>query len=205
VAGTRANGLERPAADLVRDPPAPRRSGRRDPVARRAAQRAGQDPHDLGGMVVGLPSCHHHARAAGGGTSARAAYLPARRPAGRARAEGRPGRVAERRSHERVPPGAGRPDLSVDPGRGLLYKGSRVPVPLHGAPRALPQGPSGPRHASGPAGRDAGAGVGALPARPGALQRSPFFKVWASAAIDEMLSALYEQRVLGVLPDPCRA
>ena len=31
----------------------------------------------------------------------------------------------------------------------------------------------------------------------GALQQSPFFKVWASAAIDEMLSALYEQRVLG--------
>ena len=29
------------------------------------------------------------------------------------------------------------------------------------------------------------------------LQLSPFFKVWASAAIDEMLSALYEQRVLG--------
>jgi hypothetical protein len=31
----------------------------------------------------------------------------------------------------------------------------------------------------------------------GALQQSPFFKVWASAAIDEMLSALYEQRILG--------
>jgi len=39
----------------------------------------------------------------------------------------------------------------------------------------------------------------------GAVQQSPFFKVWASAAIDEMLSALYEQRVLGALPDPCRA
>ncbi|MEX2222688.1 MAG: hypothetical protein WEG40_12905 [Candidatus Rokuibacteriota bacterium] len=39
----------------------------------------------------------------------------------------------------------------------------------------------------------------------GAMQRSPFFKVWASAAIDEMLSALYEQRILGALPDPCRA
>jgi hypothetical protein len=37
------------------------------------------------------------------------------------------------------------------------------------------------------------------------MQQSPFFKVWASAAIDEMLSALYEQRVLGALPDPCRA
>ena len=34
----------------------------------------------------------------------------------------------------------------------------------------------------------------------GAIQQSPFFKVWASAAIDEMLSALYEQRVLGALP-----
>jgi hypothetical protein len=31
----------------------------------------------------------------------------------------------------------------------------------------------------------------------GAMQQSPFFKVWASAAIDEMLSALYEQRLLG--------
>lgn len=31
----------------------------------------------------------------------------------------------------------------------------------------------------------------------GALQQSPFFRVWASAAIDEMLSALYEQRLLG--------
>jgi hypothetical protein len=28
----------------------------------------------------------------------------------------------------------------------------------------------------------------------GTIQRSPFFKLWASAAIDEMLSALYEQR-----------
>jgi hypothetical protein len=27
------------------------------------------------------------------------------------------------------------------------------------------------------------------------MQQSPFFKVWASAAIDEMLSALYEQHV----------
>ncbi len=34
----------------------------------------------------------------------------------------------------------------------------------------------------------------------GAMQQSPFFRVWASAAIDEMLSALYEQRVLGALP-----
>lgn len=34
----------------------------------------------------------------------------------------------------------------------------------------------------------------------GAMQQSPFFKVWASAAIDEMLSALYEQRILGALP-----
>ncbi len=34
----------------------------------------------------------------------------------------------------------------------------------------------------------------------GAMQQSPFFKVWASAAIDEMLSALYEQRVLDALP-----
>jgi hypothetical protein len=34
----------------------------------------------------------------------------------------------------------------------------------------------------------------------GALQQSPFFKVWASAAIDEMLSALYEQRVLCAPP-----
>ncbi len=34
----------------------------------------------------------------------------------------------------------------------------------------------------------------------GAMQQSPIFKVWASAAIDEMLSALYEQRVLDALP-----
>jgi hypothetical protein len=34
----------------------------------------------------------------------------------------------------------------------------------------------------------------------GAIQQSPFFKVWASAAIDEMLSALYEQQLLGDLP-----
>lgn len=34
----------------------------------------------------------------------------------------------------------------------------------------------------------------------GAIQQSPFFKVWASAAIDEMLSALYEQQLLGELP-----
>jgi len=34
----------------------------------------------------------------------------------------------------------------------------------------------------------------------GVMQQSPFFRVWASAAIDEMLSALYEQRVLGALP-----
>ena len=39
----------------------------------------------------------------------------------------------------------------------------------------------------------------------GAMQQSPIFKMWASAAIDEMLSALYEQRLLGALPDPCRA
>jgi hypothetical protein len=29
----------------------------------------------------------------------------------------------------------------------------------------------------------------------GAMQQSPIFKVWAFAAIDEMLSALYEQHV----------
>jgi len=34
----------------------------------------------------------------------------------------------------------------------------------------------------------------------GAMQQSPIFQVWASAAIDEMLSALYEQRILGMLP-----
>jgi hypothetical protein len=33
-----------------------------------------------------------------------------------------------------------------------------------------------------------------------ALQRdTPFFAIWASAAIDEMLSALYERLVLGAL------
>jgi hypothetical protein len=31
----------------------------------------------------------------------------------------------------------------------------------------------------------------------GALQASPFFRIWASAAIDEMLSALHERVVLG--------
>ena len=31
----------------------------------------------------------------------------------------------------------------------------------------------------------------------GALQRSPFFKVWASAGIDEMLSTLHERLVVG--------
>jgi Thioredoxin len=30
-----------------------------------------------------------------------------------------------------------------------------------------------------------------------ALQASPFFRIWASAAVDEMLSALYERLVLG--------
>jgi len=30
-----------------------------------------------------------------------------------------------------------------------------------------------------------------------AMQRSPFFDIWASAAIDEILSALHEKRVLG--------
>lgn len=30
----------------------------------------------------------------------------------------------------------------------------------------------------------------------GAMQRSPFFKLWASAAVDEMLSALYERMLL---------
>ena len=34
----------------------------------------------------------------------------------------------------------------------------------------------------------------------GAAQQSPFFKVWASAAVDEMLSALYELHVVGSLP-----
>jgi hypothetical protein len=29
-----------------------------------------------------------------------------------------------------------------------------------------------------------------------AMQQSPFFDLWASAAVDEILSALYEQRVL---------
>jgi hypothetical protein len=30
-----------------------------------------------------------------------------------------------------------------------------------------------------------------------ALQRSPFFPMWASAAVDEMLSALHERIVVG--------
>jgi hypothetical protein len=34
----------------------------------------------------------------------------------------------------------------------------------------------------------------------GVMQQSPFFKVWAAAAIDEMLSALYERQLLGDLP-----
>jgi hypothetical protein len=34
----------------------------------------------------------------------------------------------------------------------------------------------------------------------GAMQQSPIFKVWASGAIDEMLSALYERLVIGTLP-----
>ena len=34
----------------------------------------------------------------------------------------------------------------------------------------------------------------------GAAQQSPFFKAWASAAIDEMLAALYELHVVGSLP-----
>jgi len=29
------------------------------------------------------------------------------------------------------------------------------------------------------------------------MQQSPIFKVWASGAIDEMLSALYERLVIG--------
>ena len=32
----------------------------------------------------------------------------------------------------------------------------------------------------------------------GALQESPFFPMWASAAIDEMLSALHERLVVGL-------
>jgi hypothetical protein len=31
----------------------------------------------------------------------------------------------------------------------------------------------------------------------GALQGSPFFPMWASAAVDEMLSALHERIVVG--------
>jgi hypothetical protein len=31
----------------------------------------------------------------------------------------------------------------------------------------------------------------------GALQASPFFRIWASAAVDEILSALHERVVLG--------
>ena len=31
----------------------------------------------------------------------------------------------------------------------------------------------------------------------GAMQASPFFDLWASAGIDEILSAIYEKRVLG--------
>jgi hypothetical protein len=30
-----------------------------------------------------------------------------------------------------------------------------------------------------------------------AMQASPFFDLWASAGIDEILSGLYERRVLG--------
>jgi hypothetical protein len=30
-----------------------------------------------------------------------------------------------------------------------------------------------------------------------AMQQSPFSDLWASAGVDEILSALYEQRVLG--------
>ena len=33
----------------------------------------------------------------------------------------------------------------------------------------------------------------------GALQQSPFFRVWACAGIDEMLSALHERLVMGPL------
>jgi len=29
------------------------------------------------------------------------------------------------------------------------------------------------------------------------MQQSPFFDLWASAGVDEILSALYERRILG--------
>jgi thiol-disulfide isomerase/thioredoxin len=35
-----------------------------------------------------------------------------------------------------------------------------------------------------------------------ALQQSPFFKVWACAGVDEMISALHERLVLGAKPTP---
>ena len=36
----------------------------------------------------------------------------------------------------------------------------------------------------------------------GALQQSPFFALWASAAIDEILSGLHERLVVGSLAPP---
>ena len=75
--------------------------------------------------------------------------------------------------------------------------GSRIPVSLHGAPRALPRDRLVPAMQAARPGETREQAWERFLHDWGALQQSPFFKVWASAAIDEMLSALYEQRVLG--------
>ena len=110
------------------------------------------------------------------------------------RPAGEPGKFAECRHRERVPPGARRPDVPVGAGGGLLHEGTPVPLPLHRVPGDLSQDAAGRGDAGAAAGRDYGAAVGELyPRLARAPDDQPLFPLWASATIDEMLSALHER------------
>ena len=200
VAGPRAAGSERAAPRMVRAEPAQRSAGRGHTVAGATAGRAGEDPRDLGGMVVGLPARRAHPRAPRGGGRARAADLQTRRPDPGPRSTRQSSRVAQRGHRERVPERRDGQTYQSVPVAAFftrdfryLYHYLEFPAIYHKERLAAAM------QVARPGERTREETWERFIRDWGALQQGPFFAIWTSATVDEILSALYERIVVGSL------
>ena len=195
-----AQGQQRGLSRALREDPAQRRPGGRHQVAGRPARRPREHPGDLGGLVVGLPARRAGARPARRGGRAPAPHLQPRRQEDPGHAHPRSGGRSRRqpRPHARVPEQEERRGVGVGAGGGLLHQGLHGAPPLLRVPRHLQQGrhPRARRAQRAP-GRARTRRKSAPCASSWRSQASPFFDVWASAAVAEILSALHEKLLVG--------
>ena len=178
-----------------------RRAGGGHPLARESARRPRQDPGDLGGVVVGLPARRADARARGRGGGDGAAHLHARRPALQRERAAEPGRGARQqcRPHGGVPERQERADAgSRSPSPSSTRRISSTSTTTPSSRRSITRtGWSAATSAPRGPGRRTDETRARADREFRRLQQSPFFRLWASAAVDEIISALHRRLVVG--------